>query len=86
MTTHRISQPLLEGWLQDVAETATEVLHALLAVEILDHADEDKRTELLGSLTAAYDALVAYRQSCEDYREPEYQSETDPGPSQEQRL
>ena len=84
--THRISQPVLEGWLQDVAETATEVLHALLSTEIFDHADEDKRSALFHSLNVTYAALVAYRQSCEDYREPEYQSETDPGPSQEQRL
>ena len=81
-----MKQNLLESWLQDVSETAEELLAGLHGGRVHFTNDDGACEKLIAVLLDADLQMDAYGKHCADtYSEPDYKPESDPGPSQEQR-
>ena len=80
-----LKQNLLEGWLQEVYESADSLLDGLHSGRVHFTSDE-AFNRLMTALVQADLQIAAYVQQCAaDYSEPDHKPESDPGPSQEQR-
>ena len=72
----------IAGWLQELAEKATEVRIALWDGSLPDIASTDEDWDLQNALKESFEALERYERQCREKVRPE----TDLGPSQEQRI
>ena len=85
MTT--VKQNILEGWLQDAYESADTLLGELHTTSVPFSGDAAAYCALRSALAEVVDQIDKYRAHClRDYSEPDHKAESDPGPSQEQRL
>jgi hypothetical protein len=72
----------IAGWLQDISEKADEVREALWNGTLPDLATQDEDATLQAILKETFTALEIYERQCRE----KVRRESDPGPSQEQRL